>query len=140
MKFWSDSFLDGGYIPAEYAFGAIAPVTHVTLSANKNPHLAWSGLPSGAKSLALICHDPDVPSRGDDVNKEGRNVPPDLPRVDFFHWVMIDLAPDTPPIAGAEFSDGVTTRGKPGPELISDIRVGARHGINDYTGWFADDA
>ena len=38
-----------------------------------------------------LCHDPDVPSRGDDVNKEGRIVPASLPRVDFFHWVLVDL-------------------------------------------------
>jgi Raf kinase inhibitor-like YbhB/YbcL family protein len=140
MKFWSDSFLDGGYIPAEYALGAIDPATHVTLSGNKNPHLAWSDLPSGTKSLVVICHDPDVPSRGDDVNREGRSVPPDLPRVDFFHWTMVDLPTDSPAIAAAEFSEGVTSHGKPGPEVFSSGRTGLRHGINDYTGWFAGDA
>ena len=74
MKLWSDSIQDGAAIPGEYAFCVIDPTTHVTLSANKNPHLAWSGLPAGTKSLALICHDPDVPSKGDDVNQEGKTV------------------------------------------------------------------
>jgi Raf kinase inhibitor-like YbhB/YbcL family protein len=139
MKLWSDSFQDGGYIPAEYAFGAINPVTHVTLSGNKNPHLAWSGLPPGTRSLVLICHDPDVPSRGDDVNQEGRSVPPDLPRVQFFHWTLVDLPADAAPIAAEEFSDGVTSRGKPGPEISAPGRIGLRHGINDFTSWFGSD-
>ena len=105
------------------------------LSANRNPDLRWSALPAGTRSLVVLCHDPDVPSRGDDVNKEGREVPASLPRVDFFHWVLIDLRPDAPPIERGEFSDGVTARGKPGPHAPRD----ARQGINDYTGWFAGD-
>ena len=105
------------------------------LSANRNPDLAWSGLPAGTKSLVLLCHDPDVPSRGDDVNKEGRTVSASLARVDFFHWVLVDLPADAAPIERGEFSDGVTARGKPGPQAPR----GARQGINDYTGWFAGD-
>src|SRR5206468_380004 len=134
MKLWSDSFADGGMISSNNAFGTIDPVDHVQLAANKNPHLAWQDLPPGCQSLALICHDPDVPSRGDDVNQEGKTVPPDLPRVDFFHWTLIDLLPTRQAIAEGEFSDGVTARGKP------DATVGnARQGINDFTGWFASD-
>ncbi len=126
---------DGGVIPAEFAFGAIDPAAHARLSANRNPDFAWTGLPSGTKSLVLICHDPDVPSEGGDVNKEGRIVPASLPRVDFFHWALVDLPPDTPPIARGEFSDGVTPRGKTGPHAPR----GARQAVNDYTGWFAGD-
>lgn len=135
MKLWSDSFQDGSSIPGEFAFCTINPATHVALSANINPHLAWSDLPSGTKSLALICHDPDVPSKGDDVNQEGRSVPADLPRVDFFHWVLIDLPATAGPIAAGEFCSGITPHGKPGPATLR----GARHGVNDYTGWFAGD-
>lgn len=138
MKLWSDSFKDGDAIPGEFAFGVIDPASHVALSSNKNPHLAWSDLPAGTKSLALICHDKDVPSRGDDVNQEGKTVPPDLPRVDFFHWTLIDLPPSLSSIASGHFSNSVTPRGKPGPEIGSGQP--GRHGINDYTGWFAGDA
>lgn len=137
MKLWSDSFEDGAMIPGEFAFCVIDPDTHVRLSANKNPHLAWSEVPAGAKSLAVICCDSDVPSRGDDVNQEGKIVPADLPRVDFFHWTMIDPAPDTNAIAAGQFCSGVTPHGKPGPEIANG--AGARHGLNDYTGWFAAD-
>src|SRR5881628_2775964 len=135
MKLWSDSFADGGMISSNNAFGTIDPVDHVQLAANKNPHLAWQDLPPGCQSLALICHDPDVPSRGDDVNQEGKTVPATLPRVDFFHWVLVDLLPDSAPIARGEFSRGVTRRGKPGPGAPR----GAKHAINDYTAWFAGD-
>jgi Raf kinase inhibitor-like YbhB/YbcL family protein len=139
MKIWSDSFNDGAAIPGQFAFGVIDPVAHVALSDNKNPHLAWSDVPSGTKSLALICHDYDVPSRGDDVNQEGKTVPADLPRVDFFHWVLIDLPPDLAVINAGEFSSGVQARGKAGPEIATHKSLGARHGLNDYTGWFASD-
>jgi hypothetical protein len=136
MKLTSSSFQDGARIPGEFAFCVIEPRTHVTLSTNRNPHLAWSGLPRGTRSLVLICHDPDVPSRGDDVNQEGRSVPASLPRVDFFHWVLVDLAPSVGAIEAGAFSREVTARGKPGPAGPQ----GTRQGINDYTGWFAGDA
>jgi Raf kinase inhibitor-like YbhB/YbcL family protein len=84
----------------------------------------------------LICHDPDVPSRGDDVNQADREVPASLPRVDFFHWLLIDLPSTLNEIEEAAFSRGFTARGKPGP----DAPHGARQGINDYTGWFAGNA
>jgi phosphatidylethanolamine-binding protein (PEBP) family uncharacterized protein len=106
-----------------------------TFSDNLNPHLAWSELPAGTKSLALICHDFDVPSRGDDVNKPDREVPSDLERVDFFHWVLVDLPASLNEIREGEFSRGFTARGKPGPATLH----GARHGLNDFTGWFAGD-
>ncbi|MGE5623020.1 MAG: YbhB/YbcL family Raf kinase inhibitor-like protein [Bacillota bacterium] len=138
MKLWSESFRDGEAIPGEYAFCVIDPASHVALSSNKNPHLAWSDLPPGTRSLALICHDRDVPSRGDDVNQEGKTVPADLPRVDFFHWTLVDLPADMKSIAAGQYSSEVTPRGKRGPE-IGGGRPG-RHGINDYTGWFAGDA
>lgn len=135
MRLMTTAFADGQRIPAEFAFGAVDAQTHVRLSDNVNPDFAWSELPPGTASLALICTDPDVPSRGDDVNKEGRTVPATLPRVDFHHWALIDLPPDALPIGRGEFSRGVTARGKPGPAAPR----GARQGLNDYTGWFAGD-
>jgi Raf kinase inhibitor-like YbhB/YbcL family protein len=135
MRLMTTAFADGGTIPAEFAFCAPDAAAHVRLSDNRNPDFAWSDLPAGTKSLALICHDPDVPSRGDDVNKEGRSVPATLPRVDFYHWVLVDLAPTALPIARGEFAQGITARGKAGPAGPR----GARQGLNDYTGWFAAD-
>ena len=135
MKLTSSSFSDGGPIPPEYAFCAPDAKSHVTLSANRNPHLAWIEVPMGTKSFALICHDPDVPGKGDDVNQEGRVVPKSLARIDFFHWVLVDLPPAMVGVQAGEFSSSVVSRGKAGPRAPH----GARHGINDYTGWFAGD-
>lgn len=135
MKLWSDSWVNGERIPPKYAAGRIDPAGGVTFSDNVNPHLAWSEVPQGTRSFALICHDFDVPSRGDDVNRTDREVPQDLPRVDFFHWVMVDLPASLTSIAEGEFSRGFTPRGKTGPQTLH----GARHGLNDYTGWFAGD-
>ena len=135
MKLSSQSFNDGAPIPGEFAFCVPAETGHIQLSSNRNPQLSWSEVPAGTRSFVLIAHDPDVPSRGDDVNQEGRSVPADLPRVDFYHWVLIDLPADLREIAAGAFSDGVTARGKPGPAAP----LGARQGINDYTGWFAGD-
>jgi len=139
MKLWSDSFQNGEAIPGEFAFCVQDPSTHVKLSANRNPHLAWNGLPAGTRSLALIVHDPDVPSRGDDVNQEGKTVPAELPRVEFFHWTLIDIPATATQIAAGSFANGVTPRGKSGPAIAASPLAGARHGINDYTGWFAQD-
>ena len=136
MKIWSDSFKHGERIPEGYAFGKPHPDTHIALSDNRNPHLAWSDLPAGTKSLVLICHDSDVPSSAADVNQEGKTVPAELPRVDFYHWVLVDLDPTGGSIAEGEFSNEVTPRGKSGPEAAR----GARQGINNYTEWFSGDA
>jgi Raf kinase inhibitor-like YbhB/YbcL family protein len=119
MRLRSDSFSEQQPIPGEFAFAVIAEPGPVALSSNRNPHLAWS----------------DVPSVGTDVNQAGRNVPHALPRVDFTHWLLANLPGECRTIAAGEFSDGVTARGKTaaGPH-------GSLQGLNDYTGWFAGDA
>lgn len=139
MKIVSNSFGNGAPIPGEFAFAVIAPENHVALSGNRNPHLAWQDVPAGTRSFTLICHDPDVPSRADDVNQEGREIPASLPRVDFVHWVLVDIPADMREIAAGSHSDGVTPRGKSGPAIPGHSSGPMRHGINDYTGWFAGD-
>jgi Raf kinase inhibitor-like YbhB/YbcL family protein len=136
MKIWSNTFQDGASIPSQCAFCVIDAADHVRMSDNKNPHLAWSDAPDDTKSFALICHDPDVPSKGDDVNQEGRSIPADLPRVDFFHWTLVDIPTNVQQIATASFSSGIDAGGKPGPYATPPMR----QGTNDYTGWFANDA
>ena len=135
MKLTSTSFADQSKIPGEFAFCIPDPISHVALSSNRNPHLAWTDAPTGTKSFVVICHDPDVPSKGDDVNQEGRTVPAALPRVDFFHWVLVDLPATVNEIKEGDFSSTVTPRGKPGPLAAQ----GSRQGINNYTDWFAGD-
>ena len=135
MKITSSSFADNGSIPGSLAFAVFDSASHVRLSSNRNPQLAWSGAPTGTKSFAIICHDPDVPSRGDDVNKEGKVVSRSLARVNFYHWVLIDLPLDLAGIREGEFAESITPRGKKGPGAAH----GARQGINDYTAWFKGD-
>ena len=77
-----------------------------------------------------------MPTRADDVNKEGRVVPASLPRADFNHWAMVDIPPSVTEIAAGTCSDGIVARGKPSPPGPA----GARQGLNDYTLWFAGDA
>ena len=135
MKLWSESFTDGGRIPGEFAFAVPDAAHHVKLSSNRNPHLAWSDVPAGTQSLVLVCHDYDVPSQPDDVNQEGREIPSSLPRVDFFHWTLVDIPAGTTSIAAGSYSNTVTPRGKAGPATPQ----GTRQGVNDYTAWFKGD-
>lgn len=135
MEITSSSFADGGVIPARYAFAKPDPDTRVTLSDNVNPHLEWTEVPDGTRSFALICHDYDVPSAGDDVNQPDREVPADLPRVDFFHWVLVDVSSEKRSIAEGEFADGVVAGG----QQVAEGPEGTRQGLNDFTGWFAGD-
>lgn len=135
MKLISESFADNGNIPERNAFAKPDGVNHIALAGNVNPHLAWSDVPEGVQSFVVICHDPDVPSKPDDVNQEGREIPDTLPRVSFFHWVLIDIPAHTTEVAEGAYSDGITPRGKAGPLALD----GTRQGLNDYTGWFAND-
>ena len=135
MKLTSTNFKDGQAIPGENAFCVPDPENHVAMAPNRNPQLAWSDLPAGTKSLVLVCHDPDVPTKPDDVNQEGRVVPADLPRCDFYHWVLVDIPAARGGLAEGAHSDGITPRGKGGP----DAGDGMRHGLNSYTDWFAGD-
>jgi Raf kinase inhibitor-like YbhB/YbcL family protein len=135
MKVWSDSFTNGSPIPGEYAFCVIDSAHHVKLSSNRNPHFAWSDVPAGVKSFAIVCHDPDVPSSPGDLFKDDREIPATLPRVSFHHWALVDIAPATRAIEAGSYSKEVTPRGKNGPAAIN----GTRQGINDYTNWFASD-
>ena len=129
-----DEWRDGGEIPGEFAFCVPAEEGHVATAPNRNPTIRWSGVPAGTRSFAIICHDPDAPSAPDNVNKEGLVVPADLPRVDFHHWVLVDIPADATMIAAGADSDGVTAGGKPPGATDHGLR-----GINDYTAWFAGD-
>jgi hypothetical protein len=135
MRLNSTTILPDGKIPKRCAFGIPDAEEHLKLGDNNNPQLSWSGIPAEAKSLVLLCVDPDVPSSMDDFNQEGRTISIDLPRVDFFHWVMTDIRPEDGGVIEGECSKDITTGGKinpPGPP-------GSRQGINDYTGFMAGD-
>lgn len=62
----STAFADGAPIPRQYT----------CQGSNTSPPLAWSGVPTGTKSLALLMVDPDAPIANG-----------------FTHWVVADIDP-----------------------------------------------
>jgi Raf kinase inhibitor-like YbhB/YbcL family protein len=70
-----------------------------------SPPLAWSGLPEGARSLALIVDDPDAPD-------------PAAPKMTWVHWVLYNLPP-----SAAGLAEAVASR---------DLPAGTSEGINDW--------
>jgi hypothetical protein len=63
IKVMSSAFEEGGMIPRKYACDG----------ADVSPPLAWTGIPEGAKTIALISDDPDAPVGT------------------WVHWVLYDL-------------------------------------------------
>jgi Raf kinase inhibitor-like YbhB/YbcL family protein len=135
MRLTSTSFDNNGTIPERCAFGVPDQTEHMHLGQNLSPQLSWTGVPDEAKSLVLLCIDPDVPATADDVNKEGITLPRDMPRAKFGHWGLVDLPPGDGSLTEGECSNGVTPGGKetpPGP-------AGTRQALNDYTNFLAGD-
>jgi Raf kinase inhibitor-like YbhB/YbcL family protein len=56
--------------------GGVIPVRHTCEGENISPELSWTEVPSEAKALVLILHDPDAPRAGG-----------------FTHWVLYDIDP-----------------------------------------------
>lgn len=81
------------------------PSIHTCDGANISPPLAWSGLPPGTKSLALIVDDPDAPD-------------PAAPQRTWVHWVLYNLPPH---------ASGLVAGVRP-----NDLPPGARAGMNDW--------
>ncbi len=135
FKIKVDGWDAGEMIPTKFAFGKSDTQNHIALSDNINPAISWKNPPQGTKSFVIICHDPDVPSSGEDVNQEGKTVPADLPRVDFYHWVLVDIPVALNSISEGAASSSVLPRGKKAGEKAYGVA-----GINSYTDWFAGDA
>jgi Raf kinase inhibitor-like YbhB/YbcL family protein len=66
MNIMSDAFVNGDPIPKKYSCDG----------RDTSPPLAWSGVPNGTRSLALIMEDPDAP------------------RGLWTHWVLFNMPPD----------------------------------------------
>jgi len=69
-----------------------------------SPALKWSGVPAGARSLALIVDDPDAPD-------------PAAPKRVYVHWVVYDMTPTS-----TGLPEGVKAAAQPN---------GGRQGMND---------
>ena len=95
LSLTSPSFQDHGEIPIEY--------THD--GKGISPPLAWSNVPAGARSLAVVVEDPDAPD-------------PAAPRRTVVHWAIYNL----PPTSGS-LPEDVDRHGLP---------EGAHAGRNDH--------
>jgi Raf kinase inhibitor-like YbhB/YbcL family protein len=88
-----------------FADGAKIPVKYTGDGENVSPPLAWSFLPEGTRSLALIDHDPDAPSG------------------DFTHWVAWNIDPEpgglnedtAAPVEGSNGAGGIGYMGPSPP-------------------------
>lgn len=136
MRLWSDSWINGDPIPARCAATCIDPVSGaLAWSGNRHPHLAWDEVPEGTLSFALIAQDFDgLPPQA--ARLASGPVPEDLPRRDFFHWVLADLPGHLREIAEGAFGEGFVPRGR-APQTVWPL---VRSGLNDLTQWFAQDA
>jgi Raf kinase inhibitor-like YbhB/YbcL family protein len=70
-----------------------------------SPALAWSNLPEGTQSLALIVDDPDAPD-------------PAAPKMTWVHWVLYNLPP--------------TLNGLPEATDSAKLPTGTLPGVNDW--------
>lgn len=134
MKIDIPAFKNGAPIPGDHCFSVPADIGHISYSSNLNPQILWSDVPHNTRSFALLVVDPDVPSVGDLVNQEGKTVPADLPRVEFYHFVLVDIPADLRELPEGCDSNAITAKGKP----IGQTKYGVR-GVNDYTSWFEGD-
>ncbi|WP_336367747.1 YbhB/YbcL family Raf kinase inhibitor-like protein [Marinobacter sp. C2H3] len=132
MKLTVNGLTDGQPVPEVFAFGVPSADDHMAFGPNRNPELVWDDAPEGTRSFVVMMFDPDVPSVADDVNQEGKVVSKSLPRVDFFHWLLVDIPASVHRIPEGADSDGVTPKGKSG----GPTRLGVR-GINNYTQFLA---
>jgi hypothetical protein len=125
---------NGAVIPADYAFCVEDGSGKAKLGANKSPEIKWSKAPKGTQSFAIIVVDPKVPSKADNVNKEGKTVSKDLPRVDFYHWVLANIPASLSSLKLGAESEGVVPKGKKPGQTDHGVR-----GLNNYGNWFASD-
>jgi Raf kinase inhibitor-like YbhB/YbcL family protein len=118
--------LQNGVLPDEAAFCIPDAETHQKPGQNVSPALSWSEGPPATQSYAVIMVDPDVPTEFENFNKEGATLPADMPRQDFFHWVLVDI-----PAEMTSLAEGADT-GEASPKPPGETDHG-RRGVNDYT-------
>ncbi|CAN0590578.1 unnamed protein product, partial [Laminaria digitata] len=122
-----DGISEGQRIAEEFAFGIRTADTPFTFGPNISPAMGWSAGPDGTKSYAIIMHDRSVPTVFDDANQEGKTIPADLARMDFMHWILVDIPVSTTSLAKGAESNGVVPKGKDTGPAANGVR-----GANDF--------
>lgn len=80
-------------IPSKFAY-CVPEGSNKTIAGDNNiPHISWSNPPKGVKSFALVMVDPDVPQDFSPANKEDEVIAKDVPRRNFYHWLVVDIPP-----------------------------------------------
>jgi Raf kinase inhibitor-like YbhB/YbcL family protein len=100
--------------------------------ADRSPHLRWSGEPPGTRSFAISVVDPDVPADRTRMGVEGLSLDHTEPRIDFAHWLVVDLPPDVHELPEGAGGERFGAHGRP-PAPTS---VGGVQGQNGYRGLF----
>jgi Raf kinase inhibitor-like YbhB/YbcL family protein len=101
----SPAFADGGMIPRAFTCDG----------ADRSPPLEWSGVPAAARSLALVCDDPDAPMGT------------------WSHWVVFNLSPRIKALKEGVPRDETLPAGAiEGPVAGDEIAAKARQGRNDF--------
>ncbi|HKW80300.1 MAG TPA: YbhB/YbcL family Raf kinase inhibitor-like protein [Casimicrobiaceae bacterium] len=95
LSITSPAFADQGEIPTQFT----------CQGKDISPALAWTGIPAGTRSIALIVDDPDAPD-------------PAAPKMTWVHWVLYDIPPS---------SSGLPEAVQPGA-----LPAGTREGTNDW--------
>ena len=98
-----DELMDMAITSSAFAHNGSIPKLYTCEGKDTSPPLAWTGLPTGAKSLVLIVDDPDAPD-------------PAAPRRTWVHWLLYNLPVD---------SSGL-------PEAVHSLPAGTLNGLNDW--------
>ena len=93
MRIHSAAFAPDSAIPPQYTCDG----------RDVSPPLAWSGVPSDAKSLVLVVEDPDAPD-------------PAAPTMTWVHWVLYNIPPACSGLA----------------EAVRTLPAGTLEGLNDW--------
>jgi len=118
-----------GNLPQSSAF--CLPKNLAAKLQDKSPEITWSSGPARTKSYALLMVDPDVPADLSLMNKPGVTIPADAPRMNIYHWVLIDIPADFRTLPEGVEGNRFTPGGKP----IGPAAYGLR-GSNDYWPYF----
>lgn len=82
---------DNALIPVEQAYCRPTEDGKSENGINRRPSIVWTKGPEGTKSYAIVMVDPDVPTDFTDAGKEGKTIPADMKRQDFYHWLQVDI-------------------------------------------------